>query len=220
MSERNDEFERHVELRLLGGFELSIGGRVIDLQPGMQRLAAFVALAPRGVDRMFAAFQLWPNSTERRAQANLRSALWRIRQLDAEVLHATTSRLRLEDSVWVDTRDGLHGTGTDDQPRPYHLLEPDLLPDWYDDWLIVERERHRQLELQQLECRARTALDTGDASGAVQWSLAALSVDGRRESAHRILIDAHRAEGNLHEVDRETARYHRCLDEVQPSIAS
>lgn len=206
-----------VEIRLLGGFELCVDGCIIDVQPGMRRLAAFVALAPRGVDRMFAAFQLWPNSSERRAQANLRSALWRLRKVDAEVVHATTSRLRLEDSVWLDTRDGL--SNASERLLPYHLLEPDLLPDWYDDWLMVERERHRQLQLRQLEQRAQSALDSGDPSNAVQWSLAALAVDGRRDSAHRILVDAHRAEGNLHEVDRETARYERCLDETQASMA-
>ena len=50
----------------------------VDVTPSAQRLLAFIALSPRGVDRAFLAFQLWPEHSEQRAKANLRSALWRL----------------------------------------------------------------------------------------------------------------------------------------------
>ncbi len=124
-------------LGLLNGFELTIAGRPVALQPAMQRLVAFVALQPRGVERDHAAFQLWPDTTEDHARANLRSTLWRLRKLPAEVVTATSTRLRVNDAVWIDIRDGLntdqHGLIGSDGPERGQFTPGDLLPDWYDE---------------------------------------------------------------------------------------
>ena len=42
-------------------------------------------------------------------------------------------------------------------------------------------------------------------------TLAAVAIDGARETAHSLVMSAHRAEGNLHEVEREKLRYQRSL---------
>ncbi len=161
---------RDVRLYLIGGFELRVDGDPIEsMQPATQRLLAFVALMPRGVEREFAAFQLWPDTAEDRARANLRSALWRLRCLPVPVVVATVNRLRLADDVWVDARDSLveeldYGDGVRfDSPLPFQSLLADLLPDWYDDWISIDRERLRQIMLRRLENRARVALTAGDA---------------------------------------------------------
>ena len=211
----HDTTTRRVELRLLGGFELTIDGEMTELQPAAQRLTAFVALSARGVDRMFTAFQLWPNTSEQRAKANLRSTLWRLHRLGADIVSATATRLRLSPSVWLDTRDGLQAPdGRAPEVLPFQSMLTDLLPDWYDDWLAVERERYRQLRLSDLESRARDAIDTGETGRAIQLALAALAIDGLRESSHRLVIEAHRAEGNHREAERETLRYHGCLADL------
>ena len=219
-----------VALHLIGGFELQIDGKAVaGLQPAMQRLIAFVALNPRGVEREFAALQLWPDTSEERARANLRSALWRIRRLSTEILVTTTRRLRLSDSVWVDARHGVEelalshdedgGLGN---PLPFHSLLADLLPDWYDEWLSIERERMRQLVLSMLESRAGRALSAGDAPKAIQVALTAASIDPLRESAHRLVIEAHLAEGNLCDARRTFDRYRDRMAlelRLQPSAA-
>ena len=185
-----------IRLHLIGGFELNISGSPAALQPVLQRLLAFVALTPRGVDREFAALQLWPDHCEERARASLRSALWRLRRLPVEVIIVTSTRLRLNDRVWVDARQGIEqlARGGDaqglDGALPFQSLLADLLPDWYDDWLTIERERLRQLSLHVLESRARNALAGGDASTAIHLSLTAMSIDPLRESPHRLLIEA------------------------------
>ena len=212
-----------VELRLLGGFEMRLEGEVVELQPAMQRLLAFVSLAPRGVERCFAAFQLWPDKNEDRAKANLRSTLWRLGKLPADVVSATKNRLRLSSNIWVDAHHGIQGLmeGTDtailDEMLPFHTLQSELLPDWYDDWLIVERERLRQLSLRALESKARQALTVGDTSDAIQVGLAAVAIDPLRESGHRIVIEAHLAEGNESEAVRELSRYRDILA-AQPGL--
>jgi DNA-binding SARP family transcriptional activator len=204
------------ELRLLGGFELRVDGQPVELPPGVERLIAFVALTPRGLNRDFAAFQLWPDKTEARARANLRSTLWRLNRLGAEIISVTTSRLRLSSEVWLDLQNLINEL--EDPQRaaslPFGTLLPDLLPDWYDDWLTVERERFRQLSLAALEERARVAFQAGDTGSAIQFALASIAIDGTRMSAHHLVVEAHLAEGNEWEAARERCRYARCRESL------
>lgn len=203
----------NVRLFLLDGFDLTIEGDSQPLQLAMQRVLAVVALAPRGVTRSRVAFQLWPDKPEERAKANLRSCLWRLGKLPVETIQATKTSLKLHDELWVDVREGLAELALGDESAiaesllPFHTLQADLLPDWYDDWLIVERERFRQFRLHALEKRARQALADGRSGAAIQIALAAVAIDPYRESAHRLAVEAHLAEGNNYEARREFARY-------------
>lgn len=199
-----------VRLRLLGGFELEIDGRVVEAQPAVRRLTALVALTPRGLSRDFAAFQLWPDKAEPRAKANLRSTIWRLHSLGAALVLASSTTLRLDPGVWLDVRDGLDASDDLGVSRPFGTLLLDLLPDWYDDWLVIERERFRQLQLASLERRGREVL-ADDPGRAIQLGLAALAIDAARESSHRLVVEAHLAEGNVWEARREQSRYTRCL---------
>ena len=198
-----------IELRLLGGFGLAIDGVSVDITPSAQRLLAFIALTPRGAERCYTAFQLWPEHDERRAKANLRSALWRLGKASPDLIAATKSHLRLAEAVWVDVRHGIAElTLTADDTvaactLPFQALDSDLLPDWYDDWLTVERERLRQFRLGSLEEGAADALERGRTAQAVQLALAAISVDPLRESAHRLVAAAHLDNGNLADARRQ-----------------
>ena len=86
---------------------------------------------------------------------------------------------------------------------PFQALDSDLLPDWYDDWLTIERERLRQFRLGSLEEGARRAVDTGRLVLAVQLGLAAVSIEPLRESSHRLVIEAHLANGNVADARRQ-----------------
>ena len=198
-----------IELRLLGGFGLTIDGEPIETTPSAQRLLAFVALTPRGAERCYTAFQLWPEHDERRAKANLRSALWRLGKASPDLIVATKSRLRLADVVWVDVRHGIADleVAANDSiaacTLPFQELDSDLLPDWYDDWLMVERERLRQFRLGSLEEGAAAALERGRPAQAIQLALAALSIDPLRESAHRLVAAGHIENGNVADARRQ-----------------
>jgi len=198
-----------IELRLLGGFGLIIDGAGVDVTPAAQRLLAFIALTPRGAERSYTAFQLWPCNDEHRAKANLRSALWRLGKVPAELVVATKSHLRLAPDVWVDIRHGIAelADAADDSivaaALPFQALDSDLLPDWYDDWLTIERERLRQFRLGALEEGAVIALKRGRMAQAIQLALAAVAIDPLRESAHRIVVEAHLANGNLFDANRQ-----------------
>jgi DNA-binding SARP family transcriptional activator len=84
----------------------------------------------------------------------------------------------------------------------------DLLPGWYDDWALMERERVRQRILHALEALSRRLTDAGRYADAVEAAMLAISAEPLRESAQRALIEAHIGEGNLAEARRCYHAYH------------
>src|SRR5262245_1285987 len=114
-----------IQVRLLNGFAVTAAGEPVAIRPGSQRVVAFLALAGRPGERRYTAFRLWPDKPEERAMADLRSAVWRLRQLPVELVQATANRLRLVDELWIDVH---HNSGpTGDGGAPAGL---ELLPDW------------------------------------------------------------------------------------------
>ena len=92
-------------------------------------------------------------------------------------------------------------------------LDGDLLPDWYDDWVLVERERLRQLRVHALEQLAENAIRQGRYGQAIDIALTAIHADPLRESAHRVLIRAYVAEGNSGLALRQYREYCRMVRE-------
>lgn len=209
-----------VRLHLLGGFELRIGGEIVEVQPAAQRLLALLALAGSALERQFVAFQLWPDTDEERAKANLRSTVWRLRRRSGDVVEASKCQMRLAPWVWVDVRNGTATVDGEGRLPPFgHRGRPtdatincELLPDWYDDWLEVDRERVRQRGLHMLEASGDELLASGRTDEAIQLGLRASAMDPLRETPHRLVIRCHLAEGNLVEAIRQYERYVALLD--------
>ena len=207
-----------LHLRLLGGFALTCDGEPLGLPLGAQRLIAFLALRDRPVQRVFVAGTLWPDTSEARSCANLRSSLWRVRQFGSDAVHATGLDLRLDRALSIDVAEAIAAAHRllARSPAPDDLdLAPsfmgDLLPDWYDEWAQSERERFRQLRLHALEALAERLLEAGRYGEAADACLAAVGADPLRESAYRMLIKLHLAEGNWSEAIRQYNLYTRLL---------
>jgi DNA-binding SARP family transcriptional activator len=210
------------QIWLLDGFELECDGLRLELPLSTQRLLAFLAIHQRPLLRTFVAGSLWLDKSEERSYANLRSALWRLRQPGACLVEARASHIRLAPSVKVD----LHRAvvlaralieGTDVPPTGSEinlLLAGDLLRDWYDEWVEIERERLRQLRLHALEALCVQLTNAGRLGEAIDIGLAAVAAEPLRESAHRVLIEAHMAEGNVVEAARQFERYRDLLWEA------
>jgi len=89
----------------------------------------------------------------------------------------------------------------------------------------MERERYRQLRMHALEILCVRLSGAGRHGEAVEAGLAAVSGEPLRESAHRVLIGAHLAEGNRCEAIRQFDRYRGVLQrelglEPSPEIAA
>ncbi|WP_380168379.1 BTAD domain-containing putative transcriptional regulator [Jannaschia sp. R86511] len=198
-------------MRLLGQFGVERAGEPVDVPASTHRLVAFLALQGREVERGYASASLWLDKSEQRAGANLRSALWRLRQCPVELVTVTATHVGLAAEVDVDAADLLvrartlidERAGVDVDGMEVGDLARDLLPAWYDDFVELERERFRQLRLHALEALARRLLLAGRPARALDAALTALAADPLRESAHRAVIEVHLAEGNVAEAVRQ-----------------
>jgi DNA-binding SARP family transcriptional activator len=216
----NADVVRPLRLMLLGGFTLIKGTREIELPMSAQRLVAFLALRERALSRTYLAGVLWPDCSPERSLADLRTALWRANHSDAPVAVASGMRLCLRSDLQVDVRALMElGRATTDCTArsvvagwvgmSWFELSLDLLPDWYDDWLVEDRESVRHLRLHALEILTAELSSNDRHAEAIQAALAAVRIEPLRETAHAALIRAHLAEGNRSEAVRQ---FNRCRE--------
>jgi DNA-binding SARP family transcriptional activator len=192
-----------------------------------QRLIAYLALAGKTHDRVAIASSLWLDVDDGRARRNLRAAMWQVRRVRPDLISQEGDYVQLGDAVVVDVR-RMHDlaraltAGADTAPNEIEveLLSADLLPDWSDEWVVVERERIRQLRLHALEDLGRHYTLLGHHAAAVDTALIAVAAEPLRESAQRVLIEAHLAERNVSEAANQLEHYQALLRsslDVDPS---
>jgi DNA-binding SARP family transcriptional activator len=211
------------EVCVLGTFRFRAGTDELPAEAGgSQRLLALLALRDRVVMRAAVAGTLWPETSEDHAHSSLRSALSRLSELTREAVLVTRLDLCLVEGVGVDIREarslahrlldpGASLSEADLGPAAISALSGDLLPDWYDDWVVLEAEEWRQLRLHALEALADRLTAHRRFGEAAATALAAVRIEPLRESARATVIRVHRAEGNPSEALREFARYRAVL---------
>jgi DNA-binding SARP family transcriptional activator len=215
-------------MALLNSFEFVWDGERVQLPLPAQRLVAFLALQDRPVRRAYVAGTLWFEATEGRALGSLRSALWRLRQHGYELVEATSLQLRLAPGVAVDLHEAVAlahsllaaSAELEDVDLEQPGLSGDLLPDWYDDWVQVERECFHDLRVRTLESLCARLTEAGKFDKAMEAGWAAVKGEPLRESAHRSLISVHLAEGNGAEALRRYRLYRRLVHDrfgIEPS---
>ena len=203
-------------VHLFNGPYVVIGGSRREVPEGSKRLLVYVAMGGARIDRRVAANTLWPVGTEERAAGNLRSALWRLRGAGIELVEADKYALRLHPGTSVD----LHAVcaraarvlagapdGDDLDLASWLVPEVELLPGWYEDWVVFERERLRQRLLHGLEALSQHLVRIGQCAAAIEAAMHVVGVDPLRESAQRVLLEAHLAEGNVVEARRSYEAY-------------
>ncbi|SCL35267.1 DNA-binding transcriptional activator of the SARP family [Micromonospora nigra] len=195
-----------VRLHLLGGFRLTHDDQPVVVPRGLQRVIALIGLRP-GATRSHLAGLLWPDAAEDRALSSLRTALWRLRQDPCCPLTTTTDTVRLDPAVGVDVDDLVdtavrvrEGQDPHGATAALDAGRHDLLPGWYDDWVLADRERLRQLRLHMLEQVAGQYLAAGRHGEALDAALEAMAAEPLRETPHRLVVRIHLAEGNAFEA--------------------
>jgi DNA-binding SARP family transcriptional activator len=131
------------------------------------------------------------------------------------LVHAGRSAVSLAESVEVDVHRGvaqanrLLSDDTELAPADTHLttLTGELLPGWDEDWLLLERERIRQVQVHALEALAHRLCRLGRYLQAIEVAYAAIAAEPLRESARAALIDVHLEEGNVIEARRQLSSY-------------
>jgi DNA-binding SARP family transcriptional activator len=211
-----------IALTLIRDFELRAADRIVEMSPSSQRLVSFVALHDRPVRRSRVSGTLWQDVTDDRANARLRSALWRLPSAGGEaVLQASATHLWLNPLIEVDFRDTIAraqavlsaggDTAAIDIARELSSFGDDLLPSWCDDWVIMERERFHHLRLNALDELGAQLATAGRYADALQLGLAAVHAEPLRETAHRLLTDVHLRQGNVAAAIVQFRSYERML---------
>jgi DNA-binding SARP family transcriptional activator len=207
-----------IRVNLLDGFQLERDYVLISIPPSSERMIAFLALR-NGRIRAEVAGTLWPDVYEERALASLRTTLWRIGRICPGTVVTVGGLVSLAQRVNVDVRDYVDVAKQivegEVEPssafRTADLMRGDLLPGWYEDWVITERERLRQLGLHALESLAVQLAQQGRHAAALEAALLAVAAEPLRESAHRVAVEVHLAEGNLAEAVHQYEACRRLL---------
>lgn len=217
-----------IRLSLIGGFELIIDGHAAVVPPAASRVLVFLALQERPIARSLVAGTLWPETTDARAGASLRSTLWRISQLDSRLLHSENQRLSLGAAVAVDLEQANVkcrwlldlASPLPERVLTMDLIDDELLPEWDEDWLRKAQVTFRQRRLWALDALATRLNEAGRHWEAIEVGLEAVAAEPLRESAHRTLVVAHLADGNWSEAIRQHQAYRDLLNDelgVEPT---
>ncbi len=217
--------DRHTgscELTLLDEFQLTVNGTSLMLGPSMQRLLVVLVCLGRQAPRNKVAQILWPDTANKRAQANLRTTLYRMQHQAPDLVHSTATHLRLTSLLRVDLETIRSvaltlldiGAPRGSEPLPvtsWAKLGKDLLPDWDEEWLSGPQFSHRKLRLDALEQLAHLFISRGQYGVAVQSALVVIQTEPLRESAHEALIRAYLGQGNRAEAISHYTGYRRAL---------
>lgn len=192
-----------LRLKLLGGLQLTLDTVPITgfVSTKVQALLCYLAVTGRAHSRSHLAGLLWGDMPEAAAAGNLRRALHNLNQLVEP--HITSSRQEVAFNParphWLDVaafEQPLQNVSLEADPQAWRravaLYDGDLLEGFvvrdapsFDEWLLVERERLRDLAARALESLAQHAGLSRDFEAGLDFSRRVLSLEPWREEAHQ-----------------------------------
>ena len=231
------------ELRVLGGFELVIGGVSVDqfaVRPRARKALHMLALhVGRPVHRDVLTQAVWPDSHPDAARRSVHVAMSSLRHLLEPDARRGQSLLlpRLGDSYTLALPTGsqcdlldfqaalasaktarLSGDLPAERTSLYRALScygGDLLPeDGPAEWIVTERERLRLAAADAGEQLARAEAVADNISTAVEHARRALSFDTYRDSTWRLLIQLHERAGDPSAAHAVRRQYGKMLAEL------
>jgi DNA-binding SARP family transcriptional activator/predicted ATPase len=219
-----------LQLQLLGHFQLLVNGEPVRMQqPRLQSLLAYLLLHRHSSQtRQHLAFLFWPDTSEAQAHANLRKALYDLRRLipdldqylrvecqDPERATIHLDVTAFEERLAQATANGAPSADPAALEQAVALYTGDLLPACYNDWVLHERERLRQLYLHGLEQLVYLLEERRAYDAAVVHAQQLLHADALRESTYRTLMRLHLQNGDR---ARALRVYHTCTTVLQQEL--
>jgi DNA-binding SARP family transcriptional activator len=231
-----------LHIQLLGDFLLVSGDvpvTAVDL-PRLQSLLAYLVLhrtAPQA--RSHLAFLLWPDSIETQARAYLRKLVYQLRQALPDVdafLHVDNHTLQwLPEhlgSSWtldvLNVEQALAPPGQAEQVQDtlalrqaleqvLRLYRGDLLPSCYDEWILPERDRIRQLFFSAAERLIVLLERKREYDAAIKVGQQLLRHDPLHEETYRQVMRFYALLGNRTAALRV---YHTCVTALERELAT
>ncbi len=226
--------EEKVKVFFLGTFALKVGDRPIHVPTRkMEALLAYLVLHPSVHSRERIASLFWGDSPEELARRSLRTALASLRkEVSEDLIISDRESLQLNPQVpiWVDAsemekqaKEILAANGHPVSGMDLDLYRADLLQDFYDDWVLEEREHYRNLFVRALSYFAQSLKSQGDYQRTISVAQKIISIDPWNEQAYQHLIFCYGALGNRTEAlksYKECARRFRDHFGMEPSEAT
>jgi len=195
------------ELSLLGPVAITLKGeRVSGQVPAKsQALLCYLAATGRRHSREKLAGLLWGDMPEARAKANLRKSLSTLRQVlgDALIITRQTVAFNHDSDYWLDV-EAFESALAEDNADPETLQALREAVDLYrgefleglsvrqalgfEEWILGERERLRQLVLQALHRLSVAYAVRGEVATAIEYTNRLLALEPWQEEAHRQLM--------------------------------
>lgn len=198
---------------MFGEFCISLGNRPVTglAAPRLQSLLAYLLIhAPAPISRSSLAGLLTPDYSETAARHALSDALYRLRQTlgpDWLVVDPDRVRLHVDDELWVDVWEFERLAARGDSvslEAAAALYTGDLLPEIYDDWILLPRLALLEKYLALLETLATKQEAQNDLPRALSYARQLITIDPLRESGHQTYL---RLLGRLNRRTQALAHY-------------
>jgi predicted ATPase/DNA-binding SARP family transcriptional activator len=213
-----------LEIRLLGQFDLTLDGTTVEISSRpAQALLAYLALnAGKSQRREMLAGLIWPEVVEDNARTYLRQALWRIRKaISDSYLIADRMTVSFDSAAdfWLDVTvlesKPAEGWTTDSLITAVSVYEGELLPGFYDDWVMLERERFAGMVNRRLDALLNKLMAHARWEDLLVWGERWIAMGGAPEPTYRALMRSHAALGDLTSM---SAVYQRCVEALQAEL--
>jgi WD40 repeat protein/DNA-binding SARP family transcriptional activator len=173
---------------------------------------------------------LWPDTLEESARRNLRHELWRLRKaidtgppgereeeflLTSEFSVAFNPRARYWLDVAVLERARATTASADDLMTTLALYRGELLPGFYDEWVVLERERVAAIFEQEIARLLGSLVREEWWEELAEWGERWIALGGTPEPAYRALMIAHNEMGDQSKV---ASSFQRCVESLQKEL--
>lgn len=201
-------------LHALGTWMLTKDGEEVPLPPRGRRLLVLLLIEGRR-PRTHLAARLWPDTSESRASANLRSTTLDLRRRAPGLLATDAGMLGIAPRVRSDVtrlRLALRGAGqpmTTTEEAAYLLGIGGLLPGWGEDWVTAERDHLKEGVLDRISLVVHLLVSEHEVDHALPLVRVAIQLDPMRESAHRALATIHLIAGDRVAAWQVYTAFHR-----------
>ncbi|MBV9332729.1 MAG: AAA family ATPase [Candidatus Eremiobacteraeota bacterium] len=211
----------HLDIRLFGHLEVALDGARFKLatpRKSLQVLAYLLLHRDVPVSREYLAFLLYPDDEEGAARTKLRATLSELPKIlpspSTRYVSIDTEKVAWnpESGIWLDV--AAFDAAAADRSRlaeAIDLYRGDLLPEIYDEWLEIIRERYRNIYLRALTDFVSEARRNANLPLALETARKVLAVDPWREDIVRRIIAMRYAGGDRAGALREYADFAKRL---------
>jgi DNA-binding SARP family transcriptional activator/Tfp pilus assembly protein PilF len=220
-----------LRIYLLGELRVYRGEERVDLptKPIKSLFAYLLTHRQRGFPPEVLAGTFWGEASEKRARASLNSALSSLRRLlpEASILSEYGNiRLNPESALWLDVeeferkiKEGRRSKRPEAKVRcleeAIELYQGDFMEGFYDDWVLFEQERLRELYLEALRELADCHKALKEYDRAIAYCKKILERSPLREEVHRELIYLYYLSGDRNEA---LLQYRRCCKTLKEAL--